>query len=67
VPVSRVPVLLSICRIRETPVVRDGQLAVARMIRIGATIDHRVVDGVPLGPMHDTLQAIFANPEKELG
>ena len=65
VPVTRVPMLVSICRIKENAVVRDGKVVVAKQIRLGFTIDHRVIDGVPLGPMAKTLEAIFANPEVE--
>ncbi len=37
--------ILGIHRIAERPVVRAGQLAVARMGNISVTFDHRVVDG----------------------
>jgi pyruvate dehydrogenase E2 component (dihydrolipoamide acetyltransferase) len=37
--------ILSIGRIEERPVVRDGQVTVARMGNIALTFDHRVVDG----------------------
>ena len=37
--------ILSIGRIADRPVVRDGQLGVARMGNIALTFDHRVVDG----------------------
>ena len=37
--------ILSIGRIEDRPVVRDGQVTVARMGNIALTFDHRVVDG----------------------
>lgn len=37
--------ILSIGRIAERPVVRDGQLAVGTTGTVGVTMDHRVVDG----------------------
>ncbi len=37
--------ILSVGRIADRPVVRDGQLAVARTGNIALTFDHRVVDG----------------------
>ena len=66
VPLTRVPFLMSICQLKETPIVRDGQIVIGKMLRLGVTLDHRVVDGVPLGPMAQTLKAIFENPEQEL-
>lgn len=46
VPYSRVPLLLAIGVIRDTPVARNGQLAIAPMFKICATFDHRFVDGI---------------------
>src|SRR5204863_9763089 len=37
--------ILTIGRIADRPVVRDGQLAVAKTGTVGITFDHRVVDG----------------------
>lgn len=39
-------------RVVDKPVVRDGRLAVAPVMRLGLTFDHRVVDG---GPAADVL------------
>jgi pyruvate dehydrogenase E2 component (dihydrolipoamide acetyltransferase) len=37
--------ILSIGRIAERPVVRDGQIVAARVAYVSVTFDHRVVDG----------------------
>lgn len=47
-------------RVLERPVVRDGQLAIAPMMRLGLTFDHRVIDGAAaadvLGDLKQTLE-----------
>jgi len=67
VPYSRVPLLLAVGAVRERPVVRDGQVVIAPIVKISATFDHRVIDGVHGAKMSNTLKKIFENPEAELG
>ncbi|MCM2323939.1 MAG: 2-oxo acid dehydrogenase subunit E2 [Oligoflexia bacterium] len=67
VPYSRVPCLLAVGAVRDTPVVRDGQLAVAPVSKICVTFDHRLIDGIHASHMSKTVKKIFANPEAELG
>ena len=52
---------------REAPVVREGKLAVGQQLRLCVTFDHRLIDGVQAARMSRTLQAILADPDKELG
>ena len=67
VPYSRVPLLLAVGAVRERPVVQDGKVVAAPTVRISATFDHRIIDGVHGAHMARTLRAIFENPSKELG
>ncbi|HAR42371.1 MAG TPA: 2-oxo acid dehydrogenase [Bdellovibrionales bacterium] len=67
VPYSRVPLLISIGAVRETPVVRDQQIVIGKMLRLTVTFDHRLVDGVQMAKMAETLANIFANPEARMG
>src|SRR5690606_3426514 len=62
VPYSRVPLILVLGSVREAPWVRDGQLVVAKIIRMSATVDHRLIDGVHGSRMSKTLTAILADP-----
>ena len=39
--------ILGIGRIREEPVVRDGQVVAGQTITLSLTFDHRVLDGAP--------------------
>ncbi|MGK5084540.1 2-oxo acid dehydrogenase subunit E2 [Bdellovibrionota bacterium FG-1] len=67
VPYSRVPLLIALGSARETPVVRDGKLAIATIAQLCVTLDHRLIDGMHASQMSRTLHQIFANPEKEIG
>jgi pyruvate/2-oxoglutarate dehydrogenase complex dihydrolipoamide acyltransferase (E2) component len=67
VPYSRVPILIAIGAVRETPVARDGKVQTAQICKIACTFDHRLIDGVHGSRMARSLAAIVADPEKELG
>lgn len=67
VPYSRVPLLIALGSVREAPLVKNGQVTVAKVIRVCVTFDHRLIDGVHGSHMSRTVQQIFANPERELG
>lgn len=67
VPYSRVPVLVVIGSVRETPVVKDGKITIAKICRLGITFDHRMIDGIHASRMTVTLRKLLENPEKELG
>ena len=62
VPYSRVPLLLALGAIRETPVARDGRVEVARTMKLCATLDHRVLDGSHAAAMADLLRAWIEDP-----
>lgn len=66
VPYSRVPLLIALGAARDMPVVRDGRVEVARLIRLCVTFDHRLIDGVHAANMSRAVQKIFADPETEL-
>jgi pyruvate dehydrogenase E2 component (dihydrolipoamide acetyltransferase) len=38
--------ILAVSAIKDTPVVKDGALAAAKMMRVTLSMDHRVVDGI---------------------
>lgn len=62
VPFSRVPLLVAVGAIEDIPVVRDGELTVGKAMRLYATFDHRVVDGVHAAKMVKILRAWFERP-----
>jgi hypothetical protein len=62
VPYSRVPLLLALGAIRETPVARDGAVAIERTMKVCATLDHRVLDGAHAAAMADIVRAWIEDP-----
>ncbi len=67
VPYSHVPLLLAVGAIQDEAAVEDGALVAAKVLRVCATFDHRVLDGVHAAHMSKRLARIFADPEGELG
>jgi len=67
VPYSRVPLVLALGAARDEAVVRDGKIVVMRRVRLCATFDHRLIDGVHASKMARTMTGIFLDPVKELG
>lgn len=64
VPYSRVPILITVGSIRETPVIQKGQIVAAPICQLACTIDHRMIDGVHGSKMAATLKELLADPEK---
>jgi len=66
VPYSRVPILIAVSSVCETPCVIDGKIEIRPKVKLCATFDHRLIDGIHASHMSHTLKAIFKNPSKEL-
>lgn len=62
VPYSRVPLLIAAGAVREAAVVREGKLAVGRVMDLCATFDHRVLDGMHAAKMVKVLRAWLEHP-----
>lgn len=62
VPYSRVPILLALGNVRDTPVVRDGKLAVGKTMKVNATFDHRFIDGFHASVLSRVLRDWFEHP-----
>jgi pyruvate dehydrogenase E2 component (dihydrolipoamide acetyltransferase) len=62
VPYSRVPLLLALGAVRETPVARNGRLATERTMKVCATFDHRLLDGAHAAAMARILRAWIEDP-----
>ena len=58
--------LIALGAVKDEAVVENGSVTVAKMLRVCATFDHRVLDGMHAAKMAKTLKRIFADPEKEL-
>ncbi|HXH75609.1 MAG TPA: 2-oxo acid dehydrogenase subunit E2 [Bacteriovoracaceae bacterium] len=62
---SRVPLLLALGMVRPVPVARDGKVVIEEQMRICATFDHRLIDGMVASHMTKALTKILMNPEIE--
>ena len=58
--------VLAIASVKEQPVVRDGQLAVARMMSATLSVDHRVADGAEAARLLVDVKALLEQPVKLL-
>ncbi|MAA78136.1 MAG: hypothetical protein CL916_02665 [Deltaproteobacteria bacterium] len=64
-PFARVPIIVLIGAMRDTPVVKDGEVVIAPMITLTATIDHRYIDGSQGANLAKTIRAFFEHPFSE--
>lgn len=62
VPYSRVPILLAMGAIKDQPVVDDGKVVPGKVMRIGATFDHRFIDGAHAAAMSRILRQWLEHP-----
>ena len=69
VPYSKVPLLVAMGAVKKVPVVDEetDQIRVARVMRLFATFDHRLLDGAHAAKMSAVLKEVFANPEEHFG
>jgi pyruvate dehydrogenase E2 component (dihydrolipoamide acetyltransferase) len=62
VPYSKVPILLAVGAVKEEPVVENGKIVVAKVMRVNATFDHRFIDGFHAAIMSKILRDYFERP-----
>jgi pyruvate dehydrogenase E2 component (dihydrolipoamide acetyltransferase) len=62
VPYSRVPLLIAMGAVDEAPVVQDGTIVPAKVMKICATFDHRILDGAHAAVMARTLKEWMEKP-----
>ena len=65
-PPSRVPIVLTVGAVTDSPVAVDGRVEVRPVVSIGAAFDHRVADGYQAGRMAKRFREVLEDPEKEL-
>ncbi len=54
--------VLAVGAVKDRPIVRDGQLAVAKTMRATLSCDHRVLNGVEGGRFLEEIKGILENP-----
>ena len=63
VPYSRVPLLIALGAIRDTPIAaHDGSVVIGKTMKVCATFDHRILDGAHASAMAKTLRAWMEHP-----
>ena len=67
VPVSRSPIVLLVGVVSERPLVENGTVIAAPMLNIGATFDHRLIDGYQGSMMARTVIESVRDPEHAFG
>jgi pyruvate/2-oxoglutarate dehydrogenase complex dihydrolipoamide acyltransferase (E2) component len=55
--------ILGIGAMLDRPVVRDGEIAVGKVIHTCLTVDHRVIDGEAAGRFQNELGRLLAEPD----
>jgi hypothetical protein len=59
---SRAPIVIAAGAVTDEPVVDDGKVVPGKVMRIGATFDHRVIDGSHAAVMANTIRRVIEQP-----
>jgi pyruvate/2-oxoglutarate dehydrogenase complex dihydrolipoamide acyltransferase (E2) component len=62
-PIARCPMLILVTEVRERPWVVDGAVVPRPILRLCATFDHRVIDGIHAGKLSAAVRDLLENPE----
>ena len=54
--------ILTLGKVEEKPVVRNGQMVIRRMMREGLSVDHRIIDGAVAAQFLQSLKKKLENP-----
>lgn len=70
-PYTRIPCVIAICTVRKKPVVESDThgkdaVVIRRVVRLGMTFDHRIVDGFHIAEFVQQLKLLCAKPESWL-
>ena len=66
-PNSHVPLVLAVGAIEDLPAVENGVLVPAKVMKVCATMDHRILDGAHAAVMARTLRTWFQRPFEHFG
>lgn len=59
---SKTPILLAVGKVDAQPVVENGELAVGQVMRIHATLDHRLIDGKHAALLSRAMKRVLEHP-----
>ncbi len=61
-PYTRIPMVVAVGAVRKRPVAVNGRCVVRKTIRIGFTMDHRLMEGVHFAKLIKTMRGFFEHP-----
>lgn len=61
--IAHIPLILSLFKIKEEAVVEGGEIVVRPTLAVGATLDHRIIDGVYAAKLIRSMEKFISNPE----
>lgn len=67
VPLTRAPMVVAVGKVEPKPVVREGTIVIRPVCVLGATLDHRVFDGLLASKAAKFVLRYLADPAKEEG
>jgi hypothetical protein len=59
---SRAPMVIAAGAVGDEPVVEGGKVVAGKVMRLGATFDHRIIDGTHAAVMADTIRRAIEQP-----
>jgi len=54
--------ILAVAGMQEEPIVKDGQVAVGKVMRVTLSVDHRIIDGLMAGEFLTELKRLIEDP-----
>lgn len=66
VPYTNTPIFVAPGAIVDEPVVENGQVVPGKLMRIGASFDHRFIDGLHASVLAKTVKELLENPFEKL-
>lgn len=66
-PITRMPIVVSVGKVEEKPVVRAGNIVIRPMCVLCGTFDHRIMDGILAAKLAKFVTRYLADPERHEG
>jgi pyruvate/2-oxoglutarate dehydrogenase complex dihydrolipoamide acyltransferase (E2) component len=66
VPWSRVPMVITVGKVNDEPVVDHGAVVPGKVMRLSATFDHRFIDGAHAAVLAKCIDEVFEDPATKL-
>jgi 2-oxoacid dehydrogenases acyltransferase (catalytic domain) len=62
-PYTRVPMVISIGKVRDIAIVENDNIVIKKIITFGFTFDHRIMDGIHFAAFLETFKQLLATPK----